>query len=264
MIPALVALGARETGGNQAMYNLSYWLVEGAPLSGEEVRAALTALVSVGCSLTEPDAGGWTPMDFAAQYSNAPVVTALLALGVAATTKSLAHAVKHPDIVRVLLAAGAPPGGLVRLGAGADTVTPLMAAARVSAVESVRLLLAAGASVHRRNEHGRTALMCALRSKATEAAVPLMVEELLDAGASVAARDNDGNTPLHWLALHHATQPWAAAVARLLLGSGANGRKKNEAGKTPAGCVPTGAARDGELYALLRARAHAVGAGAPQ
>jgi ankyrin repeat protein len=252
MIPALVALGARETLGNEAMQRFAKWPVEGAPPSDEEVRAALTALVSVGCSLTAPHANGRTPMDGAAQYGNAPVVTALLALGVVATTKSLAHGAAHPDIVRVLLAAGAPPGGLVRLAPGAATATPLMAAAEESALESVRLLLVAGASVHDSNEDSHTALMYAFVDTATDDA-PRVVGALLAAGASVAARDLDGDTPLHWLALHHATQPWAAAVARLLLASGASGRQKNEAGETPAGCVPAGAARDGELYALLLA-----------
>ena len=114
MIPALVALGARETLGNRPMHALAKFVHGGDPASDEELRAALTALVSVGCSLTEPGAGGYTPMDLAAHSGNTPVVRALLALGAVATTKSLAHAAKHPDVVRLLLAAGAPPGGLVR------------------------------------------------------------------------------------------------------------------------------------------------------
>jgi ankyrin repeat protein len=262
MIPALVALGARETGGNEAMHVFAHLPVEGDPPSDEEVHAALTALVSVGCSLTAPDVDEDSPIEGAAYYGNAPVVTALLALGVAATTKSLANAVEHPDIVRVLLAAGAPPGGLVWLAVGAATVSPLMAAAEASALDSVRLLLAAAStSVIRRNERGKTALMHALHSKATDATlVPRVVQALLDADADVAARDCNGNTPLHVLATDHATKPWAAAVARLLLASGASVRYKNEDGKTPAQCVPDddedeegGGARDGELYALLRA-----------
>jgi ankyrin repeat protein len=251
MIPVLVALGARETLGNKAMRVFARCSVEDAPPSDEEVRAALTSLVSAGCSLTAPNANGRSPMDTAAHRGNALMVTALLALGVAATTQSLAHAVEHPDIVRVLLAAGAPPGGLVQLVPGTYTVTPLMAAAEASALESVRVLLAAGVSVHDSNERGYTALMYALLDTATDDA-PRVVEALLAAGASVTARNLVGDTPLHWLALHLATKPWAAAVARLLLASGAVGRKKNEAGKTPAGCVPKGAARVGELYALLR------------
>jgi len=218
------------------------------------VRAALTALVSVGCSLTAPDANGRTPLDGAAQYGNASVVIALLALGVAATTKSLAHAVAHPDIVRLLLAAGAPVGWLASVTPGGDTVTPLMEAAWKASLESVQLLLAAGTSFLRRNESGSTALMHSVWSRSDDAAAVLsVVEALLAAGADVAARDMAGATALHYLASHSHGQPWAAAVARLLLGSGADGRIKNSAGnKTPAATVPVGA-RGGELYGLLLA-----------
>jgi ankyrin repeat protein len=260
MIPALVALGARETLGGEAMQRFANWPVEGDPPSDEEVRAALTSLVSVGCSLTAPQAPheylGWSPMGTAIHWGNAPVVTALLALGVTATTQSLARAVVFPDIVRVLLAAGVPPGGLVKLLNEADTVTPLMAAAEASAVDSVRLLLAAGASVHDSNEQGSTALMYAFLDACSDD-VPRVVEALLAAGASVTARNLDGHTPLHSLARYCAAQPWAAAVARKLLASGADASATNNAGETPIECVPDRrSARDGELYALLLAAAN--------
>ena len=220
------------------------------------MRAAQTALVSVGCSLTAPDAGGWTPLDAAASRGNAPVVTALLSLGVAATTKSLVHAVKHPSIVPALLAAGARPGGLVHRTPGRSNVTPLMFAASASELESVRLLLGAGvgASVNRSNEGGVTALMFAMRSKSTHAATVLsVVEELLDAGASVNAHDKDGDTPLHLLVICSAKQPWAVAVAQLLLDSGAVASTTNQSCQTPAELVPAGAgpADAGGLPALL-------------
>ncbi len=253
MIPALVALGARETGGNQAMYDFALSPVEGAPPSDGEVAAALTALVSAGCSLTQPDADGDTPAENAAQKGNVPMSRALLSLSVVATTKSLAHAVAHPDTVRLLLAAGAPVGGLVRFSPGGDTVTPLMQAALESSLKSLQLLLAAGASVSRVNSRGFTALMSALQSKSTDATAVLgVVEALLAAGSLVIYRDLAGDTALHHLASHSHGQPWAAAVARLLLDSGADASVANKAGAKPAGCVPV-SARGGELYGLLLA-----------
>jgi hypothetical protein len=253
MIPVLVALGARETGGNLAILDFAYNPVEGAPPSDGEVAAALTALVSAGCSLTQPSAYGMVPMDYAAFKGNTPVVRALLSLGVAATTKSLAHAVEHPDTVRLLLAAGAPVGGLVRLTPVGVTVTPLMQAAMKSSLDSVQLLLAAGAGVNACNEHRFTALMFTLFSfwsRHTAATVPPVVEALLAAGADVAAHNYNGDTALHHLAFVSYAQPWAAGAARLLLGAGADGRAVNAVGKTPAQRVPIGA-RGGELYRLL-------------
>ena len=251
MIPALVALGARETHGNRAMHVIAGSPVEGAPPADGDVAAALTALVSVGCSLTQPNALGDTPLDIAASWGNAPVVRALLALGVAATTKSLAHAVKHPSVVRLLLAAGAPVGELMTMTAGGVNATPLMEAAYEAVLESVQVLLGAGASLVRRNERGRTALMYSLLSKSTDAAAVLsVVGVLLAAGADVYARDLAGNSPLHHLAMHSHAQPWAAPAARLLLASGADVSTANSAGVTPAAYVPA-IAREGVLYRLL-------------
>jgi hypothetical protein len=251
MIPALVALGARETGGNEAMRILAFYPVEGAPPSDGEVAAALTALVTVGCSLTQPNALGMAPMDNAALTGNAPVVRALLSLGVAATTKSLVCAVTYPGVARLLVAAGAPMGELGRVVAGGTTVTPLMQASLESSLESVQLLLAAGADVNVFNERGHTALMASLWSKHTDAtAIPRVVDVLLAAGADIAAHDVESGTALHHLAVDSHGQPWAAAVARLLLGAGADGRAVNAAGKTPAQCVPI-SARGGELHQLL-------------
>jgi len=251
MIPALVALGARSTGGNIAMSDFAMKPAAGAPPTDGEVAAALRALLRVGCSLTEPDFYGDRPMDLASRRGNAPMVRALLSLGVAATTKSLACAVEYPDTVRLLLAAGAPAGGLARLSPEHDTVTPLMQAAFSASLESVQLLLAAGASVSCVNSCSMSALMCALQSESVDAVLSV-VDALLAAGSLVNSRDLDGATALHHLACHSHFQPWAAAVARLLRDSGADGRIKNNAGATPAQCVPVDA-RGGELYGLLLA-----------
>ena len=200
-----------------------------------------------------------TPLDWAAVTGNAPVVRALLALGVTATAKSLARAVGHPGILRLLLAAGASAEELVRFTLLAANTTPLMQAARKAVPESVQLLLGAGVSVNACNELDRTVLMHSLYSESTDVSAVLgVVEALLAAGAAVNARDPGGDTALHLLSFHSYTQPWAAAAARLLLASGADGRVKNDAGQTPMQAVPA-TARGGELHRLLLEAAGALG-----
>ena len=251
MIPALVALGARETLGGAVMHDFAAKPVKGAPPSDGDVAAALTALLSVGCRLMQPNVHGMAPLDIAADKGDAPVVRALLALGVAATAKSLVHAVAHPGVVRLLLAAGAPVGGQAQLAAVFEAVTPLMQAAWLAKLESVQLLLGEGASCLRCNERGSTALIYALFSISTDAVAVLgVVEALLAAGAAVNSRSLNGATALHALAMDSHDKPWAAAAVRLLLASGADGRIKNNDGKTPAQAVPL-TARGGKLHRLL-------------
>ena len=106
MIPALVALGARETLGGRVMHDFAARPVWGAPPSDGDVAAALTALVSVGCSLTQPDLRmDMTPLESAAYKGNAPVVRALLALGAPVTDESLVCAEDYPKIMQLLRAA---------------------------------------------------------------------------------------------------------------------------------------------------------------
>ena len=58
-------------------------------------------------------------------------------------------------------------------------------------------------------------------------------------------------TSLQQLAASHAARPWAAGVAQLLLASGARVQPHCVNARAPAACVPAGAARDSELYAML-------------
>ena len=158
MIPQLVALGAREMLNGapenwaQEMHCIYDPAVGAQPTDGE-VAASLNALVSVGCSLSQPDDTELAPLDWAARDGNAPMVRALLSLGVPASTSSLVHGASHPELVRVLLAAAAPVEGLVDIhDIDERTCSPLMEAAYLSVLESVEALLAAGASVHFRDE----------------------------------------------------------------------------------------------------------------
>ena len=175
MIPALVALGARETLGNRAMRIFAALPAKGAPASDEEVRAALTALVSAGCSLTEPGPDGITPVDHAAQSGNAPVVRALLALGVDANHRNqrgrtaLMNALQNratdatasaPQVVAALLGAGADANAR-----DAEGHTPLHHVAVIAtdmpwAVDAARLLLGSGAKRHAKNDAGETPADC--------------------------------------------------------------------------------------------------------
>ena len=174
MIPALVALGARETLGNEAMVAFAEWPVEGAPASDEEMRAALTALVSVGCSLTEPGADGYMPMDLAARRGNAPVVRALLALGVDANHRDqrgrtalmhallspFADATDAPQMVAALLDAGADANARDANGNTPLHHVAVSATDKPWAVDAARLLLGSGAKRHATNDAGATPADC--------------------------------------------------------------------------------------------------------
>jgi hypothetical protein len=265
MIPALVALGVRECAREDAGSDGSVpefvrgtrATRAGAPWSAGAVRVALAALASAGCSLTaQCHWDGQTPLELAVEFRCLPFVEALLAEGVPATTRSLVNAVDEPGIVRVLLAAGASPCGLVQGNGGGSNRTVLMLAVGMTAtLTSVRLLLGAsdGAGVNRRDRDGKSALMHAMETESDDTSDVLGVTgALLDAGAGVMDCDKRGNTPLHVLAAYRSVyRPWAGDVARLLLASGADATNTNKAGKTPAQCMDTRVYSDGGLRALL-------------
>jgi ankyrin repeat protein len=90
---------------------------------------------------------------------------------------------RRVEVVRALLAAGAPVSARVEDGA-----TPLHWATAFGADDCVPLLLAARADVHARDEDGRTPLF---------SASPAAAVVLIAAGADPLARNRFGEVPLH-------------------------------------------------------------------
>lgn len=126
-------------------------------------------------------------------------------------TTPLQHALSEqckPDVVRLLLEAGADPNGRDGM-----TMTPLM---RSHHVQVTRMLLAAGAELNATEEQGRTALFFSPRADITKA--------LLEAGADPNAQEQDGATPLMY-----AKTP---AVAQALLAAGAESEVRDAFGRT--------------------------------
>ena len=123
----------------------------------------------------------------------------------------------HPEVVGVLLAAGADVNGADQYGG-----TALMEAASSQAdIEVLKTLLAAGAKVEAKGFHGITPLMRATANENPEA-----IRALLDAGADVNARDDGGET-----ALMKAASDNVEAV-RALLAAGADVSARSKDGET--------------------------------
>ncbi|MGV3524873.1 MAG: ankyrin repeat domain-containing protein [Candidatus Sericytochromatia bacterium] len=151
-------------------------------------------------NLENPQTGGYTPLMEAAVSGHPDIVEILLAAGAdpllkgtyGDTALSLAcHDSSTPDavalqIVQQLLAQGAQPDPVNDAGK-----SPLMYAAKDGHLEIVKLLAAKGASLHRRDAEGKTVLSHALSRNN-----PSVVSFLLDGGARVAEL-----LPEHQLAL---------------------------------------------------------------
>ncbi|TYZ65273.1 hypothetical protein PybrP1_007018, partial [[Pythium] brassicae (nom. inval.)] len=115
-------------------------------------------------------------------------VVKLLIDGSGGPPLSVAVATNRDEIVKLLLAHGAPVN--VK---DAQGTTPLMEAAKHGRLELAKLLIKSGAAVDETQRFGRSALMLALSHRQQ-----WIVQWLLkDCGASVATADSAGWSPLH-------------------------------------------------------------------
>ena len=179
-------------------------------------KAMVSLLGGRGANVEAVDSTNMTALAAAASRGHEQMVEALLAAGAAPDAQGGAgcsplHAgVKHPAVVRALVAAGAD---VERRHSGTGG-TPLLRAVRAGAAESVRVLLAAGARTAARARNGDTPLICATSIGACK-----VVSELLVAGADVHAASLRGNFAT---ALHVAANCGSLETVSLLLAAGAS------------------------------------------
>lgn len=175
------------------------------------------------------------------------------------TPLMLASAFNTPEIVRLLLQAGADPKNrrdrdktplmlasqntrhpeivsqLIRAGAEIEArnqfqQTPLLLAARYNShPEVVKTLLQAGAEIEARDHFHQTPLLLAARNNGH----PEVVKALLQAGAKIEAQDSSGATPLMLAAAYNRNLP----VLDSLLRAGAKINAKDSEGRTSLMCA---------------------------
>lgn len=189
--------------------------------------STMKALVAAGASLelTQNE----TPLLIAIGRNDIEAVSFLLSAGAdvnkgdACNGRPLHHAALRPQIMQLLLAAGAEVDAV---NGGGNTPLLVCAGADVKGVESsVRLLIDAGADVnHNCNKSGRTALFWAAGCRA----VPGLIQMLLEAGADPNLNGCDG-----FSALHLAARFSNAEGVRLLLAAGADPAAQDNQGKYP-------------------------------
>lgn len=189
--------------------------------------STMKALVAGGASLelTQNE----TPLLIAIGRNDVEAVSFLLSAGAdvnkgdAYNARPLHHAVLRPQIMQLLLAAGAEVDAV---NGGGNTPLLTCAGADVKgAVPAARLLIDAGADVnYNRNKSGRTALFWAAGCRT----VPELIQMLLEAGADPNLNGCDGFSALHLAARFRHTEG-----VRLLLAAGADPAAQDNRGKYP-------------------------------
>lgn len=214
--------------------------------------AILTSLLKAGARVESANAEGETPLMVVARSGNVEAAKVLLQRRAnvnaveqwgGQTALMWATAQKHPDMVKVLIKAGAQvnaratvrdwPRRITAEGRPKDLLhaglTPLLYAAREGCIECARHLLAAGADINLPDPDGTTPLVIALMNLHFDFA-----RFLIEAGADVNRWDFFGRTALY-VAIDMNTLPrggradlpsvddtTALTIAQLLLQRGAN------------------------------------------
>lgn len=139
------------------------------------------------------------------------------------------HAARSPEVVRVLLEAGADPDA-----PDVENEPPFLSAVAHAETERVRAFLDGGANIeqHNKTRGGMTALHTLTWGMAPVSGYlgdpHECLRELLKRGADPNSREKFGNTPLHFAAMGGDTE-----AARALLAAGADVNAVNQDGSTP-------------------------------
>jgi uncharacterized protein len=148
----------------------------------------VSALLSQGVNVNEPQVDGATALHWATQRNDADLVRALLQAGanamaanrLGATPMQLASINGNAEIIKALIDAGADPNATVTVSGD----TPLMLAARTGLVDAVQVLLDHGADVNASEAWGKTTPLMWAVNENHQAVVKLLIER----GADVNAR----------------------------------------------------------------------------
>ena len=213
-------------------------LLAAADWGGFRNPEMLEVLVEAGADVNDRNDAGQTVLERALRSPAdrvAGVVRRLLDLGADATAPGILWAASrrdHPELVTMLLAAGADVNAPVRNG----RQSPLHAAAFDGGPGVIAALVAGGAVVDAHDDRGITPLLRAVEEKN-----PANVAALIEAGADVHARTRDGDTPLH-LAAIRPPKPYArrddppepdTLMVMALAAAGADINARNDRGETP-------------------------------
>lgn len=164
------------------------------------------------------------------------------------TPLMLAIKKRQPDIVGLLLAAGASAD---KLGKRGESSLYSIISCQPEDLAILDALLAAGGDVDIQNRDGQTALHRALSSNV---ACSLPAEKLLGAGANPNLQDQQGATPLHKLINHQSKNP--THIVKLLVQHGVNLNMKDKGGTSPLLLAAFDSSETEILQALLAAGAN--------